>query len=259
MDYQKLCFEDSGMPKDVFLLKYAGHPIRYSFLVPGTRYLFRPAPRRVKGETVDVVGSWELLEAARGNFEEGTKDEYLEYRCLLGLVSRYLLRFGCCVFHAAAFRWRDRAWLLTAPPETGKTTQYVNWQRLFPGEIAMISGDMPVLEGKEDGSVWVYPSSWNGKENLFGAEAAPLGGVVLLEQGSGDQIEPLSVREGLMPLMQQFMVYPETEEEILSLTKLMERVFLYAPCWKFVNRGRDEATRLLRETLLASCEMGRDY
>lgn len=244
------------MAEKVFQLNYAGHPLRYSFLEPATRYYMRPRPWPVEGMDPDVAASRELLDQVRVSFPEGTSDEYLEYRCMIGLTAKALLRYGCCVFHAAAFNWRGRAWLLTAPPETGKTTQYLNWQRLFPGEIAMISGDMPVLEGREDGSVWVHPSSWNGKEDLFGGEAAPLGGLVFLEQGPEDRIEPLSLREAVVPLLMQFMVVMDTEEEIRALAALLDRVLRAAPSWKMVNRGGDASTRLLRETLLAGMEKG---
>ena len=158
------------------------------------------------------------------------------------------LGVGNCVFHAAAFSWRGRAWLLTAPSGTGKTTQYLNWQRLFPGEIQMISGDMPILEAKQDGSLWVYPSSWNGKENIFGAPAAPLGGLVFLEQGKEDRMLPFPPHDAVIPLLRQFMVVPESEEEILQLTSLLERILVSVPCRKFVNLGGDASTILLRDT-----------
>ncbi len=241
------------MEKQVYQLNYAGHPVRYSFLEPQTRFLLHPLPRRVEGETWDVAATPELVERFRGEFPEDSSDSYVEYRCLIGLTAKSLLRFGCCVFHAVSFLWRGRAWLLTAPPETGKTTQFLNWQRLHPGEIAMISGDMPVLEGREDG-VWVHPSSWNGKESLRGKDSAPLGGLVLLEQGKEDRIFRLPPGELILPIFRQFMVVPETEEEILSLAKLMERLLTSAPCWKLVNRGGDASTELLRRTLAESLE-----
>ncbi len=244
------------MAKKVFQLNYAGHPVRYAFLNPVTRFHLRPWPGPVEGEEPDVAATRELLDRVRVYFPEGTADDFLEYRCMIGLTAKSLLRYGCCIFHAVSFVWRGRAWLLTAPPETGKTTQYLNWQRLFPGEIAMISGDMPVLEGREDGSVWVHPSSWNGKEDLHGGDSAPLGGLVLLEQGKEDRIGPLSPREAVIPLLKQFMVVPETEEEIRSLASLLDRMLRAAPCWKMVNLGGDASTRLLRETFLAGMEKG---
>ena len=244
------------MKKRIFQLNYAGHPVRYSFLEATTRYRMRPWPRPVEGESFDVAADRELLERVRVYFPEGTADDYLEYRCMIGLTAQKLLEYGCCVFHAVSFVWKDRAWLLTAPPGTGKTTQYLNWQRLFPGEITMISGDMPVLESREDGSVWVHPSSWNGKENIFGNHSAPLGGLVLLEQGSEDRILPMTPHEAVVPLLRQFMTALETEEEILALAKLTERLLTAAPCWKMINLGGDASTRLLRETLLGSLEKG---
>ena len=242
------------MAKRVYQLNYAGHPVRYSFLHPQTYALLRPFPRVVDGVEADVAVTQELIDRERPLILEDSSDSFVEYRCLIGLTAQKLLQYGCCIFHSASFVFRDRAWLLAAPPGTGKTTQYLNWQRLHPGEITMISGDMPVLEGRPDGSVWAHPSSWNGKENLKSWLSAPLGGVVLLEQGNEDQIRQVSPKEAILPLFRQFMVPLETEEEIKALAKLMEQMLTAAPCWKMVNRGGDESTVLLRATLLEQLE-----
>lgn len=240
------------MEKKVFQLDYAGHPVRYSFLEEETRFKLRPVPFQTVDEECDVAVTRDLIERVRPLFPEGTSDSFLEYRCLMGLTGQALLRFGCCVFHAVSFIWRGRAWLLTAPPETGKTTQYLNWQRLHPGEIVMISGDMPVLEGREDGNIWVYPSSWNGKEDIYTRRSALLGGIVLLEQGGEDRILTLQPREAILPLLRQFIAVPETEEEVFALSRLLEQMLLAVPLWKLVNRGGDESTELLRRTFAES-------
>ncbi|MBR3475216.1 MAG: hypothetical protein IKH34_09170 [Oscillospiraceae bacterium] len=233
----------------VYQMDIAGHPLRYAFLYPRTRFKLRPLPRRVEGEDFDVCVTPEKIELGRGVLDPGSTDDYVEYRCLIELTARALLRYGCSIFHAVAFVWRERAWLLTGPSEVGKTTQLMNWQRLFPGEATVISGDMPVLEAREDGSVWVHPSSWNGKENLYSALSAPLGGVVLLEQGRENRIGRLPPAQSVSPLFKQFMALPETEEEILGLTGLEDRLLRAAPVWKLVNLGDDDSTRLLRRTL----------
>lgn len=238
------------MANKVYQLNYAGHPVRYSFLHPQTYAFLRPFPRAVEGEKADIAVTQELIEQVRDLFPDDPTDAFVEYRCLIGLTAQKLLQYGCCIFHSASFVFEGRAWLLAAPPGTGKTTQYLNWQRLYPGEITMISGDMPVLEGDEDGSIWVHPSSWNGKENLKSWLSAPLGGIVLLEQGNKDQIQPLLAKEAILPLFKQFMVPLETEEEIKALAKLMEQMLMAAPCWKMINRGGDESTKLLRKTFL---------
>ena len=237
------------MADAVYQMNIAGHPLRYAFLYPATRYKLHPWPRPVEGERFDIRVTPEKIALGRNFLTPDLSDEYVEYRCLIELTARALLRYGCSIFHAASFVWRDRAWLLTGPSGVGKTTQYNNWQRLFPGEITMISGDMPVLEARDDGSVWVHPSSWNGKENLSSGLSAPLGGLVLLEQGRENRIAPLSPAEGVAPVFKQFMALPETEEEILLLTQLEDRLLRAAPAWKLVNLGDDASTRLLRRTL----------
>lgn len=237
------------MPQ-VYQMTVAGHPLRYSFLDPATRFLLRPLPHRVKEEHCDIAVTEDKIELGRIFLPPDSSDSYVEYRCLIELTARSLLRYGCCIFHSVAFFWRDRAWLLTAPSGVGKTTQFCNWQRLHPGEITVISGDMPALEGRDDGSVWVHPSSWNGKENLSSRISAPLGGLVLLEQGKENRIAPLNPREGVMPLLQQFMAVPETEEEFLSMAALLDRMLRTAPSWKLTNLGDDASTELLRGTLL---------
>ena len=237
------------MERKVYEWDLAGHLVRVSFLDPRARYFLRPLPKPVEGESCQLLASSAFLEEIRPMFPPGTSDAFVEYRGLIGLSSQLLLRYRCCVFHAAAFSWQGRAWLLTAPAGTGKTTQILNWQRLFPGEIGIISGDMPILEAREDGSVWVHPSSWNGKENLYGAPAAPLGGLILLRQGQEDRMLPLPPRDAVVPLLRMFFAPLETEEEIRQLASLLESVLLAAPCRKFVNLGGEASTRLLRDTL----------
>lgn len=237
------------MEQKVYEWSLAGHPVLVSFLYPNTRFFLLPLPTRTDAVRPELMVSPADIELGRQHLDPDSSNAYIEYRCLISVSARYILRYHCCVFHAAAFSWRGCAWLLAAPSGTGKTTQYLNWQRLFPGEIQMISGDMPILEAKEDGSVWVYPSSWNGKENIYGSPAAPLGGLVYLEQGAEDRMLSFPPRDAVLPLLKQFMVLPETEEEILQLASLLESVLQAAPCRKFVNLGGDESTRLLRETL----------
>ena len=242
------------MADAVYQMNIAGHPLRYAFLYPATRYKLHPWPRPVAGECFDIRVTSEKIALGRNFLTPDSSDEYVEYRCLIELTARTLLRYGCSIFHAASFVWRDRAWLLTGPSGVGKTTQYFNWQRLFPGEITMISGDMPALEAREDGSVWVHPSSWNGKENLFSRISAPLGGLVLLEQGRENRIAALSPRESVIPLMKQFMAVPETEEELSAMAGLLDQMLRSAPSWKLMNVGDDASTRLLRDTLLSALE-----
>ena len=237
------------MNQALFQMDYAGHPIRYRLYYPATRYQFHPWLRPAEGTDFDVAATAELLELGRSFLPEDSSDAYIEYRVLIELTARALLRWECCIFHSVSFLWEGTVFLLAAPSGTGKTTQFLNWQRLHPGEITMISGDMPVLEKRNDGSVWAHPSSWNGKENIGSRYCGPVGGIVLLEQGADNVIQPLMPEQAILPLLMQFMVRPETEEEILALAGLMDQMLKNIPCLKLINTGDDASTELLRHTL----------
>ncbi len=235
----------------VYEREYAGHRLRFAFVHPSTRLFFDPTLCPVSGDP-DILATEERIEGARGKLPEEAKIGYVENQTLIGLAGQALLRYGCCIFHAVSFILDDGAYLLAAPSGTGKSTQYFNWQRLHPGEIRMISGDMPVLEQREDGSVWVHPSNWNGKEKIGGKDPAWLCGVVLLEQGKENRILRLAPKDAIPPLFRQFVADLDTEEEIRSLASLLERMLLAAPVWKLVNLGDDASTELLRRELLQS-------
>ena len=234
----------------IYQVEYAGHAVPYDLRRPETRFFFGKYMTEAPGETSGYRVSDALLDYVRPFMPENAPACGVEFRSLILLTCHPLLRWDCCLFHAAAFLWWDRAWLVTGPSGVGKTTQFRNWQRLFPGEVQMICGDIPVLEGRNDGSVWVHPSPWNGKEHMGDRSlSAPLGGIVRLEQKDENVIYPLPVCDAIPLLFRQFMVRPEDEEEILALSGLVDRILRYAPMWFFENLGDDASTALLRETL----------
>ena len=237
------------MSNRIYQVELAGHPLRVSFLYPETKPYFGRFLARDGGGSGEVRVSQAYWEYIRDILAEEATAGYVEFRCLPTLLATELLRFGCCILHGVSFVWEGRAYVLTAPSRTGKTTQFLNWQRLFPGEITMICGDMPVLEAREDGSVWVHPTPWNGKEKLGNPISAPLAGLVVLRQAEDNRIEPLTVREALTPLFTQFVARLETEEQIRALSRLMEQILRSVPVWKLSNLGDDASTLLLRETL----------
>ncbi|MBQ9287785.1 MAG: hypothetical protein IJ212_05080 [Bacteroidaceae bacterium] len=93
-----------------------------------------------------------------------TINDFAEYSLLPIRTSDLLLSMNRCVFHAVAFKWQERAWLIAALPGTGKSTQYKNLKELYPNEISIINGDKPILEVGDKGIIMVHPSPWNGKE-----------------------------------------------------------------------------------------------
>ena len=243
------------MSERIYEIIYAGHPVYYSFLNQATVYKFKNYIKTAQNiYQYDIKVTPEQIETGRPFLPSDSKDSYIEYRLLIQLTSRFLLRYNCCIFHSVSFVYQGYAWLLTAPSGTGKTTQYCNWKKTFPDEIIMISGDMPVLECREDEKIYVHPTSWNGKENIGNKISAPLGGIIYLEQGPDNKIDRLSVHDGLLSVYNQFIVIPETKEEISSLCKIIETMFKNYPVLKYLNSGDEYSTVLLRKSISSIME-----
>ncbi len=236
------------MSNSVYELNLAGHVLRYAFRRARTKYYFMPLLRRSESPEWDIRMSAEELERAKTLVPPHFSEAYAEYRGLLAPTARALQACDCCILHATAIVINHCCWLLAAPSGTGKTTQYRNWLRLHPGELGIVSGDMPVLELRNAG-VWVHPSPWNGKERYRGFEPAKLAGVVLLKQGKENKLTTLTVRQAIEPLFRQLAGLPATEQQTLAVCRVLDGVLRAGQCWRFENRGDDASTELLREAI----------
>lgn len=191
----------------------------------------------------------EDLLAARGFYSDTTSEAYIEFYEMCASSSDALLPFDRVIFHAAAFVWRGKAWLLTAPSGTGKSTQYFLWKKLYGEEVQIINGDKPVLEFREK-EVWVHPSPWQGKENLGQMISAPLGGLIYLEQESENTIRPMGKGEAAGRIFAQFLFNRETVDDVQKVCALEERLLEQAPVWLLSNRGDEASAKLCHDTLM---------
>ena len=173
---------------------------------------------------------------------------HTEYSMLAPYFSDELLKHDRVVIHAAAVRWNDRAYLICAASGTGKSTQASMLQSLHPGEFSVICGDRPILQFHEK-EIWVHPSPWNGKENWYGAEAAPLAGLVLLERGEQNSICALSNRDAALPFYMQFIQTYWRIENICKIAELETRLLQAVPAWKLTTYQVPDSTKLLLETI----------
>ena len=177
-----------------------------------------------------------------------TRNGYAEYSLLSCHTSEYLMDYQRFVFHAVAMRWHDKAWLITAPPGIGKSTQYKNLKELYPEEISIINGDRPILQILDDGGIMVHPSPWNGKENWCGAEAAPLAGIIFLKHGE-NVIEPVSPKamanSTFFSIFQSF----DTGEVIQKAAKLAQQLLKSVPLWQLTNRGDLASSALIYDVM----------
>lgn len=175
-------------------------------------------------------------------------NSHAEYSSLCVSISEELLNSNCFVMHAVAFIWNEKAWLLSAPSGIGKSTQYKNLSELYPEEIQIISGDRPVLEIREDRSVYVHPSPWNGKENWWGTQSAPLAGIFFLERGD-NAIGKMTREEAAVKVYPSIFQSFNTKEVIQKVAGVATRLLGSCDCWLLTNRGDYASSELIYQTM----------
>ena len=237
----------------LFEVKIADIPVVYNFRNRKTAKYFAGSIHLSNSETYDIMMNETEFQFFRNIHPIDVSDEYVEYKGLIDLTSKKLLNYNCCIFHAVSFIWKDKAWLLTGKSGIGKTTQFINWNRIYPNEISIISGDMPILDFRKK-NILVHPSPWNGKERMRGLSSAELGGIIFLDQYDKNSIELTSKNDSIISLFHQFAVIPEKETEILIISNMIQRIIKDVQIWLFSNNGSDDSSRLLRNTILKYLE-----
>ena len=263
-----------------------------------------PAAQRAGGDPIYLSDEdWRYFLA--NNMEDCA---HSEYSILTAAFSDALMPFDRVILHAVAIRWRDKAYLISAPSGTGKSTQFKHLNALRPGEFSVICGDRPVLQfchseqseesvppvptpqschserpeglavrhseesastsqschserSEESASpvptaaafpvpeVIVHPSPWNGKENWHGADAAPLGGIILLRRGEENRLEAAQPREIALELYAQFIQTAADPDKIRKVAELETRMLESVPLWRLTTNTVPDSTRLLLESV----------
>lgn len=233
-------------------IRFGTKVLRYRFIYENTGLYFQAFQVRdcdLHGEGEVICSDSDTVETFLANSEDLCNQAHAEYWSLLNLTASALLKRDSCIFHSAAFIWRGKAWVLTAPSGTGKTTQYRLWRTLYGDKVRIINGDKPVLEMDEDGYILVCPSPWSGKENYGNLLTAPLGGVIWLEQGAENSIRRTRGTEAVSRIFSAIWSIPESEEDVSAMSRITETIVTRYPVWKLTNRGDAASAELTRRTI----------
>ena len=248
------------MKHSIYSLNCGSFTICYSFVYPETVCFFGRYITEYDGVSPEysICVTPEYIEENHWLVDDGEKSHsFLEFQSLMLATGNELLLHNRALFHGAAILWKEKVWIFTAPSGTGKTTQVRHWKKLVKSTAKIINGDKPFLECRDDGFVWVHSSPWRGKEK-YGRPglSAPLGGIILLEQGNENQIMKMAPEEAVIPLFIEFVSYPENTEQIKHQADILDHVLSNVPVWKLVNLGDEDSAELTIETLNEYLETG---
>ena len=230
--------------KDIIGLLLAGITVNCRITYPESAKFFRHYSVKPEKGMIPAGLDREDLYQIKKQYPADQPPAVSEIKMLSVILSDALLPYGRVIVHAVAFVYRNRAWLLTAPSGTGKTTLYRNLKQGWPKEITALCGDNPILQFMEDGTVLVHHSPWNGKEGYGSKMTSPLAGIILLEQSDRNNITLLSAPDAVLPMFFQINTFLKNEEHVHLVCRMEEAVLMGFPIWRFSNLGDMDAARM---------------
>lgn len=122
------------------------------------------------------------------------------------------------ILHASYIVHNGHAMLFTAPSGTGKSTQATFWKEKRGAEI--VNGDR-VLVTKKDGMFFANGIYAAGSSEICKNVTAPIGSVILLEQGMQNAVREVMPRELFLRILCQCSFNMQSEEQYAKITSLV--------------------------------------
>lgn len=163
----------------------------------------------------------------------------------VGLHSKLLQR-RAAVLHASYIDWKGRAILFMGVSGTGKSTQADLWNRYAGAEI--INGDRALVRRRE--SIWhAYGYPCCGSSNICLNRTLPVRAIVKLEQGTENEVIPMSLNEKIRSLLSGTEVYRWNMKEIDRALELVQRLAAEVLMVRLICRPDEDAVAVLRKYL----------
>lgn len=229
----------------MFVIQLAGVRIRID-----NRYTFIERQCRnyiCEGEdaafSVSVTPDEILREQQFGDFPDG----YCESICLYRHICEELPAYNVFLMHSSVIEVDGYAYAFTAKSGVGKSTHTALWLKNVPN-ARVLNGDKPLYRVEDDGSLTVFGTPWNGKENWGENISAPLAAVCFIERGAENSIRPAAEEDTVSRLMHQLYLRGSRESVVRQLA-LMDALVRGVPYYVLACNISDEAALLAWNTM----------
>ena len=167
--------------------------------------------------------------------------------CIYRHICEQLAPHGIFLMHSSVVEVDGYAYAFTAKSGVGKSTHTALWIKNVP-HARVLNGDKPLYRLERDGSLTVFGTPWNGKENWGENISAPLAAVCFIERGSTNVICKTEETEIISRLLHQLYLRGNREAVGLQL-KLMDALVRAVPYYTLSCTVSDEAALLAWKTM----------
>lgn len=178
-----------------------------------------------------------------GSFSEGYCESICTYRHICDKISDY----NVFLMHSSVIEVDGYAYAFTAKSGVGKSTHTALWLKNVP-HARVLNGDKPLYRLEPDGSITVFGTPWNGKENWGENISAKLQAVCFIERGLENSIVPAPQEQVITRLMHQLYLRGRRESVNRQLF-LMDALVRAVPYYILSCNISDEAAELSWSTM----------
>ena len=182
-------------------------------------------------------------EQKNGDFSDG----YCESICAYRHICETLPSYNVFLMHSSVLEVNGYAYAFTAKSGVGKSTHTSLWLKNIPN-ARVLNGDKPLYRLEDDGSLTVYGTPWNGKENWGQNISAPLAAICFIERGAENNIRPATEDEIINRLMHQLYLRG-SRSSVTRQLMLMDALVRAVPYYVLACTISDEAALLAWNTM----------
>ena len=172
---------------------------------------------------------------------------YCESICIYRRICEKMPEYGVFILHSAVVEVEGRAYAFAAKSGVGKSTHLSLWLKNIPG-ARVLNGDKPLYRLESDGSLTVFGTPWQGKENWGYNGKAKLAAICFLERGTVNKIRKATEDEVISRVIHQLLLRGErqtVDRQLILLDALIHAV----PYYILQCNISDEAAILCYQTL----------
>lgn len=182
-------------------------------------------------------------EQTYGDFSAG----YCESICLYRHICERLPEYNVFLMHSSVLEVDGYAYAFTAKSGVGKSTHTSLWLKNVP-HARVLNGDKPLYRVEADGSITVFGTPWNGKENWGENISAKLAAICFIERGSENRIVRAEETDAIGRLMHQLYLRGSRDSVNRQLI-LMDALVRAVPYYVLSCNISDEAALLSWNTM----------